>query len=437
MIEKRRVLFVSDTLAGTTGLAYIAKNFVDFFYRKNWTIGYANIAGKDISKLEDCKVQGQDFLKVAKNTQFYNVQLFDKNKSNLFDDVIKKFKPDVVISIHDPWTLDQIAYSAYRHTFFWAAYLTIEAPVYPDHVIYPTHVFPHLRKSIKYTLQSVDLCIPCTKMAYNALQDWNLNLVDNVYCGIDLSQKIKEPVLKKSVFGPNVEEDDFIFITVGINSERKRLHKVIDSFEKFLDKIRETKYEGIFDDYKKYKLYIHSDFDKSQGGTDLKSVIKESPYRSQIYLPGNYVSGIGVSKKELYRKYKASDCYIGLSSGEGFGYGYVEAAMHSKPVIYINYGGHVEFCKDFGLSVKVNDYIYAINAAIKWAIADSNDCANQMIKIASDKKLYNKLSSKCLQTIKQFDWKDVMEQFYTIFSQFYKKWRINTSISKVYSKRII
>ena len=433
---KPRILFVGDSLATTTGLSYFVRNILTHYVKtQKYIIGHITIAGKECDH-NSITLHGEDFIKIARNVEFFNAQLLDKEKSKTFDSIINKFQPDIVISAHDPWVIDQIAYSAYKHTFFWATYLTIEAPEYPEFVIYPTPAHPNFRKSIKNTLLSADLCIPCTKMAENALKNWGLNLSENVYCGVDLSETIKEDISKSSVFGAQVLEDDFVFMTVGINSERKRIDRVVKSFEKFLDKVRETKYDGVMD-YKKYKLYVHSDFDKSQGGTDLKSLIKQSPYRSQIFIPGNYQVGIGIKREELYKKYKASDCYIGLSSGEGFGYGYVEAAMHGKPVIYINYGGHIEYCSSFGLPVKVSEFTYAINATIEWALSDYNDCANQMIKICTDKKLYKKLSENGIKESKKFSWTLINERFYKIVTRYYKEWKSQSQNTKFYYKRIV
>lgn len=393
---KKRILFVGDSLNTTSGLAYAIASIIKKFYQsKKYEIGFVTVSGADTTQ-DGMLVQGKEFIEISKNIKIYNTQILDNHKAVLFDSAIQDFKPDIVFSVLDPWVLDQISLSRYRRTFFWACYLTIETPRYPEYVIFPTHIDNSIRKSIKKLIGSSDLIIPCTKMAEKNLKKMGLKPSKQIYLGIDIDKKIKKEISKKEAFGKFVDENNFIFMTVGVNSDRKKIAKVIEAFYKFKQKVK--------DSGNKYRLYIHSDLDRRAGGTDLRTMVNELKINESILIPSQYQKNIGIDKTSLYRKYSACDCYIGLAGGEGFGYGFIEAMLHKKPIIYIDYGGHVEFCKNVGLSVKISDYDYIMNAHIEFALADTNNASNQMMKIAKNKNVKEINVEKGYEFVQSIDW---------------------------------
>lgn len=386
--RKTRIMFCGDSLNQTTGLTYVLSSIMSEFIKTGEIEpSYVTLSGND-STIDGAIAQGSEFRELISGMKIGNYQILDREKAAKLDVFIEEVSPDIVFSMHDPWYLDTIAFSSYRDSFYWVTYVTIETPEYPYVVMSRSPLMKSARKPIRDILSRADKVIPVTSVGENMLKSHMKleNITKFCYNGLDYSLLAKEPVSKREAFGPAVSEDDFVFMTMGFNSERKRVDKTIEAFWKFKKKM------GGQD---KYKLYIHCDFNAPTGGTDLSTMCTELGLLDHILIPNGYVAGRGIEKRELYRRYKASDCYIGLPSGEGFGYGFAEAMMHGKPVIYIDYGGHPCYCAGRGLPVKVSDYIYAKNAYMKWAIADTDDAAKAMSRMVSDPKLYDRLSKDC------------------------------------------
>jgi glycosyltransferase involved in cell wall biosynthesis len=268
------------------------------------------------------------------------------------------------------------------------------------------------RKPIGWILRSADAVIPYVQMGYTALRKLDVPTTLPVYTGIDLETECTEPPPRSQVFSGMVTDDTFVFMTMGANGARKCMDRILHSFAKFLDKM--SKRDG-------YKLYMHTDLSSALGGADLRTIADKLGIKENImYTPSNRY-GAGIDKKELYQKYASSDCYIGLPGGEGYGYGFCESMLHGLPLIYIDHGGHVDYCKDAGLPVKVKDYIYARNTGIQWALADTDDAAKAMARMVSDKKLRQKLGDRGKEIVHtELDWnitypkweETVLEQYY-------------------------
>ena len=105
----------------------------------------------------------------------------------------------------------------------------------------------------------------------------------------------------------------------------------------------------------------------------------------RLLFPASYANNIIMPQKELFSRISVTDCYIGLPAGEGFGYGIADSMMHGIPIIYVNYGGHVEYCNSAGLAVDVKCLYNSKNAYMRWAIADVEDASEKMLKIVNDK----------------------------------------------------
>ncbi len=404
-MEKLKIAIASYTLSSTQGLSYVAKSLLERFMKtEKYECAFITVGGEDTTE-QGLGIWGEDFLSIIGKLTIANCQLFDKNKVHFFDEFVKTWKPDILISICDPWMHDQYAYSAYRNVYYWIAYQHIETPEYPEWVMMPTAVVPLVRKSIKNMMQSADLIIPVTQMGKNTLLKFGYKHITNpIYNGLDIDSILTEDITKKQAFDGAVLEDDFVFMTMGVNNERKKIDRTLEAFSKFLQLKGNKKH--------KYKLYLHTPIDIQQGGTDLKEMITKLQLQKNILIINDYKKDIGINKKALFIKYKACDCFILLTGGEGFGLGYIEAIANNKPVIYTDYGGHVEFCKDKGLSVPVKDYTNAVNGYIKFALADTDIAANKMVQISSDKKLYNKLSQGGYDYVKEnFNWDDIFIKF--------------------------
>jgi len=434
MQEKTNVLFVSDSLSLYSGFSYvISKLMLAFHETNNYNISYINLLSGDNEIDTVCKIHGEVFREMLctdNKIRLYNCQLQSEVNIKNFDSIIEKEKPQLIISLIDPWQTEPIAYSTYRDTFYWVAYNTLELPTYPELVMFPTYINKNLRKSISILMNKADLVIPVTQMGKENFENINIKCTEPILCGVDYDKRCLTKETKQSVFGGHVPEDSFVFMTLGTNTERKKIDLTIDAFDIFLKKVENPE---------KYFLYIHTNPNEVSGGTDLVAQAVSLGILNKLLFPSSYATGVIMSQENLFKRTTVMDCYIGLPSGEGFGYGFADAMMHGLPLIYINYGGHVEYCKDAGLFVKVKAFYNSKNAYMKWAIADVEDASDQMLLMTQDKKLREKLSSIGKDTMKNYSWKIQSKKFIDLVMSEYNKVKdLKNDLHKnFYLKRII
>jgi glycosyltransferase involved in cell wall biosynthesis len=208
---------------------------------------------------------------------------------------------------------------------------------------------------------------------------------------------------------------------MGVNSERKKLERNISAFSKFIDIVKNPE---------KYILYIHCNIHASLGGPDLQEIILESGKGKQIIAMSNNAS---IPRNKIYEFYKVCDCYLGLSGGEGFGYGYVESFLHKKPVIYTKWGGHSEFANIGGIGIACRDYVYSSRMGAKWGLADLKDASLAMRDLVYDKERREKLGNAGYDWVKEnIDWNIVFKKLLNCINKTFSK---STSI-RFYGSKI-
>jgi len=414
-MENKRIMFVGDNFKYYTGFAYVLisllKRFAETTSSSN--ICYVSMTNglpelKDLDKFEEGLSKKLPMMKI------YDSNIEDKERIINFNLAITQFKPHIVISLNDIWRLNLISDSPFRSSFFWAAYTNIETPVYPRTIIMSSIITKGARMNIHEILSKADIIIPYTKMGEDFLLSWydREKISKPVLNGVDINYISKIPEVPKSeAYSPIIPDDAFVFYSMGTNSPRKQMDKVIDAFAEFKRTIKNPD---------KYYLVIHSGSNIILNGADIAEQVFEYQLQTSVYL--TCTDSLSPSdKSQLYKEYKASDCYIGFPGGEGFGYGFAEAIVCEKPVIYINYGGHVEYCKGAGLAVDVLDYNRARNTNIKWASPDIKNAAAQMRKIVSDKGIYNKSVAQTKVLKNEFHWTLLFNKFQSIVETKYQE----------------
>lgn len=414
-MNKPSILFVGKSLANISGLSYVVASLIKRFFKEEYRLGFLNIDGTAVDP-KNIQVQGEEFKEISQHLSLYNAPLMDSTKCHSFDTHIENFKPNIVVSVHDPWVIDQLVFSTYKDTFFWVHYATIETPIYPETVMFASPVHGNLRKNIFFSLSTAHLVVPVTYMGLEALKKFKLpNLAEKpVYLGTDLNKKYTLTQTKREVFKANVDDDDFIFMCVGVNNERKMHGRTLEAFRLFLDKVPKDKRS-------KYKFYLHTDTSKQYNSTDLIQLVVNLGLQNNVVFSKEKTT---YTEKELMKRFSACDCYVSLTGGEGFGYGFLEALLHEKPVIYSNYGGHVEICKNHGISIPITDHVCAINAHFNLGLADRTKAAEAMKAIAYDASLREKLSKSAYETVSNnFDWDKQAKVFEELILSKFELWK--------------
>ena len=413
MIKNKNILFVGPSLSSQSALTYVLVEIMKQTYndiKNTGNITYLNLFGSEYKKDNFIKIY--DAEKLASKIEVID---YLPNKQVNIDSVIQGVKPDIVFSCLDPWHLEEIAFSAFKETFLWVAYTTVETPKYPEQVLFPKNqTYKHV--DIKEILEQVDILIPFTPMGQKALFNLGLEPVEYIYPGISLEKRYTKEISKAKAFSMGVQDDDFVFMTVGINNERKNMGYLLEVFRDFLNEIENPD---------KYKLYMHTDIYKEFGGTDLLTLSKELLLQKNvIFKQPNVV----YSTIDLFSYYKACDCYISLTGSEGFGYGFAEAMLHEKPLIYTMYAGNKDFCSGHGVGIECKEYKHAMNFNSKIGIPDLEYAKIVMKEVAKSSKLRLELTQDSLNFVKKhFDWniqykkiQEIVNQKYNIFKSYNK-----------------
>lgn len=407
MTEAKRILVCGNSLNSSGGLSYVSASVIIELVTRGYDVGFVCISGDDTTS-GGIHVQGDRFTAAVNGKlTVYNAQLTSKTPVESFNKAVQEFKPDVVLGIHDPWWFDCLSYSEYRPGYTLIYYPTIETPEYPTDVMFHSPFSSSNRKSIAHILSCADMVIPVSQMGRSALTLMGVrNVSDPVYEGVEIQDRATG-VTKEDVFGEGLlSNNDFLFMTMGLNTARKKIERTIDAFKLFLEKMNMSK---------KYKLYVHTDTELESGGTDLRTYIRMLGIQDRVLIPNNTRAMSAIPRSELYKRYEVCDCYIGLPGGEGFGMGFAEAILHNKPVIYGNYGAHREYCATCGIPVYPSDYFMARNGSIKFALIDTEEAAKAMVRIVSDQKLREGLISNTKDlACSMFDWSKNVEQLLAI-----------------------
>ena len=417
-----KILFCGDSLHNVSGMGHVMLNIIDGLNSqyKDLEIVYCTLTGrpsyKECYKFHESKYKYYKFLFDKMKFEYCDVNNFQK-KQEIFDDIVLRHKPDVVFSFVDCWLLELIAYSGYRCNFKWITYLTFETDNYPEEHFYPSVKHKTSRTNIKDLLSRADINIPVTEFGRKTLERFEVPYSKNVYHGLDheIYHKIKDLTIKKSeMFGSGVKENDFIFMTLGKNSERKRVDFVIEAFYRFLNNHVNKENRN------KYKLYVHSNVNETySSGTDLFIQIKSLGLENNVMIPKCYLKNEELSKEDLFKKYLASDCYVSLSVGEGFGLGAIDAVLCKKPLIYSKETAVEEIAGSCGLDVRTATYIPARNSYINFVYPDLEDASLKMKLISEDKELYETCRNNCKAVSSKLTWKNCVN-------------RIKEEIDKVY-----
>lgn len=405
-----KILFAGDTLDRVSGLGYVAISLARRFAEKGHDIVYSTISPeKPISN--DLSHYPPHIGKFIKSIPY--VRLHDGDPSVNFEKAVKTYKPEIVITVHDPWMLDVISSSPYRDTFTLVNYVTIETPSYP-------RFFKVVRDgkqtyvNIEKVLSSADVVIPVTPDGMDVLKNMKIKTTDYVYNGLD--HIIPSIATRSELFG-KVSDDDFVFLTMGVNIYRKQLGRTLLIFSEFLKKVKNPK---------RYKLVIHTNLASSRGA-DLVSIIDNLGIKDNIVISGDK----SLPVETLHAMYRLSDCYLGLSGGEGFGYGYAEAMYNNLPIIYSDYGCHRTMCSIAGIPVSISDKSYAPFTGILVGVPSIQDAVSTMIRVSSNTKLREKLSHNGKQFSKNLMWDVVFDKFYdTVMNN------LNKSIINIPMRRI-
>ncbi len=143
------------------------------------------------------------------------------------------------------------------------------------------------------------------------------------------------------------------------------------------------------------KLVLVGEGDKRQ---EIEAMVKELSISDSVLLLGNLPHG------RVLIEIKKSEVFICPSLAEGLGIVFIEAQACGVPVIGTNVGG-------------IPDVIQNNENGLLVEPKNSAQISEAIIKLLGDKSLAERLSSRALDTVKKYDWSNVMARIDEIYKK--------------------
>ncbi len=370
---------------------------------------------------------------------------------HIYDEVVTKFKPDLVITIGEVWSVAYIANRARKHKLI--AYLPIDG--------HPVNPRWH------GTLAKFDQVILFGPFGIKGVQAMDSTLpLDAIPHGVDLE-----------IFTPASDEErvtckkmlthgkfDFVVGCVARNTTRKRLDRLVKAFGSFVlpwttcracglvtHRIEGTEIAACGNchsdqlDHGKGKpdayLYLHC-IARDRMGFDLTVIANQHGLSGRVGMPVSMEEGIGCSDGVLANVYKGMDVFCLPTGGEGFGLPILEAMAAGLPCLVTNYSGHVDFAGGAAELIDVSEFVtmrhsngmHALSDIIdtvrkldrfymemdefrrKWGPAYAGDIGAENVEgffaaISVGKRLRTELGQSARQRAEMFGWSDVNQMW--------------------------
>lgn len=233
-----------------------------------------------------------------------------------------------------------------------------------------------------------------------------------LYHGVD-TNIFKPSSVDKKAFG--IENDKFVFFHFGVNSGRKMIWRLIQSFYEF----SKDKDNAI--------LLIRTIPEDPQGEYNLVEFTKfrfpELFEKKKLFfsLPNMFCP---VPDEYLASLYNICDVYVSASSGEGFGMPYIETMACKKPVIAPNHSTTPELITEEiegigprGIATKIDTYATDMKYFIDKGICSIEDIVKAMNLLYEDKKKREQFGENGLKFVKRFcNWDDISKKLLEVLS---------------------
>ena len=343
MSKKKKILFLSDDLRMTSGIATMTKEIVlGTVHKYDWVQLGSGINHPEVGMTVDLN----DDVRKRTGVEDADVKIIPNNGyGDIFTlrRLIKEHKPDAVLHFTDP--------------HYWNWLYDSEHEIRQQLPILYYHIWDNLPDP-KYNRNYYESCdwLGCISKqtygivhrvgkstelpSYKPLEDWQISYVPHginpdVFKPIDT---ISEDV-KKFVHGD--KEYDFVVFYNNRNIRRKQPSDVIYSFKLFCDMLPKEKADKC--------LLLMKTQPIDPNGTDLHAVVK-------TLCPDYDVKMLEtkIEQESLNEFYNISDCTINIANNEGFGLATAESIMAGTPIIVNVTGGLQDQC---GFDYTADDYI--------------------------------------------------------------------------------
>jgi len=228
----------------------------------------------------------------------------------------------------------------------------------------------------------------------------------NIIKPIEVVPHIFKPLVETTLKLSEVNNNDFVFYTIGQWSVRKGVEDTIKT------------YLNTFNDNDKVCLIVktfksnYAEEEKQKIKNRVNSLISQFQHPAKVVLITDECTD-----EEISAIHKTGSCYVSLCKSEGWGLGAFDAAGLGKSVIITGYGGPVDFLlqetvKNELISVEGMEWIPWYNNTQKWGNPDLKH-ASELMLLAKE----NQNNDNCKSVLKQQSEKIQKEYSYSFITQ--------------------
>jgi len=345
---------------------------------------------KRIGKVHEIHVLAFEHCGRSLKGENYFIHPYENSRN--FHNIINTLKPDFLVWLSDP-------------VFVMKETLNLNLQKLKLILYFPCDGYPLLYGAKKY-LEMADKIVVTSKYSQKVVKDSGFDS-SVVYHGVDTN--IYKPMdADKKIF--SIEDDKFVFLSLGVNSLRKKLWRLIKCFNEFVKEnensvlLLRTIPDGEINLIEFTKYRFPKLFEKRKLIFSVAGVFQPAPHEF------------------LAKIYNAADVYISTSSGEGFGVPYIESMACKKPIIAPNITTTKELILDEvngigprGVGTKIDTYTTDMKWFIDRGICSIEDTVNSMKKLFENPDLRNKFGENGLKFVKKFcNWDDIAKKWLEI-----------------------
>lgn len=271
-------------------------------------------------------------------------------------EIIRKERPDILLSLGDPWMTEFLAYTEEMKYVYHVAYFPIDG--YPI----PSEWIPWIKKA--------DYPVVFSKFAQQLVHEVTGQSPRLIYHGVDLGafspMENREELREKLGLSGK-----FVVGTVARNQPRKNLPALVKAFSEFSNKKEDT------------VLYMHTQ--SKDAGWDMESLVKRFNVSDRAFTTAQLNSIRGLPDGELCKVYNVFNIFVLPTMAEGFGLPIIESQACGTPVLVTDFSACSELVPDRSSLLKVKDTLI-MGRNIEQAIVDTDDIKRKLDHLYHDWK---------------------------------------------------
>lgn len=346
--------------------------------------------------------------------------------SQLLPTAVTEFKPKLVICFGDIWDHFMIYNLKKTLGFDLMYYANVESEYIPSKLITADGPLMFHEEYSK-----IDHLIAYSRFGATELAKVVKKEVPYIYHFVDDKAFYKIPDFDRQTIFKGVPPDAFIVSTVAVNGFRKSLDMICASFAEMLKKLPAEARAKTY-------LYLHTNMTGTVGW-DLKELTDMFDISGNVLLNhGISKYGSFVSDEELNKIYNATDVFINLSRGEGFGLGLIEACSAGCRIVFLDYATPSEIMQDEDGRVPVAlREVRPSNVTNFSALPDPRVAGEKLANLRQQKSKaalrYNRIASENMTLAQRFGKAKIMDEWLKILTPVIEKEppKVSITLNKV------